>query len=236
MVTDFHSHILPGIDDGSGSVEESLEMLRLMGEQGITHVIATPHFYPKYDSPAAFLERRDRAEEQLRQAMKGQEGLPEISIGAEVYFFRGISESDVLSHLTIRGKRCILIEAPDAPWSEEFYQELEAIWVRRGIMPIVAHIDRYIAPFRTHGIPERLARLPVMVQANGSFFQNRFTAGLAMKMLKRDQIQLLGSDCHGLLHRPPNLGPVLEQIRKKLGPETLERIRGYENEILGESP
>ena len=63
---DFHSHILPGIDDGSKSVEESLAMLRMAGEQGIECVVATPHFYPRYDSPKKFLARRAEAEAQLR--------------------------------------------------------------------------------------------------------------------------------------------------------------------------
>lgn len=236
MITDFHSHILPGMDDGSKSVEESLEMLRLLGAQGITHVIATPHFYPSYDSPQSFLERRNRAEEALRQAMADRADLPRVTVGAEVYYFRGISESEALSHLTFQGKRCILIEAPDSPWREEFYRELEAVWTKRGLVPIVAHIDRYIAPFRTHGIPERLAELPVLVQANASFFRNGYTAALAMKLLKRDQIHLLGSDCHDLIRRPPDLGAAVEKIRKKLGPEILERIRGYEREILGDVP
>ena len=56
-IIDFHSHILPGVDDGSQSVQESLAMLKMEAEQGIQHVIATPHFYPKHDSPEHFLER-----------------------------------------------------------------------------------------------------------------------------------------------------------------------------------
>ena len=236
MITDFHSHILPGIDDGSSSVEESLRMLREEWKQGITHVIATPHFYARYDSPEEFLERRSRAEQQLRQAMAEEANLPKVTVGAEVYYFRGISESHALPCLTIEGKRCILIEAPGAPWPEEFYREMEALWVRRKILPIIAHVDRYIGPFRTHGIPERLAQLPVMVQANGSFFLNRATAGMAMRMLKRDQIHLLGSDCHDVHRRPPNLRTAAEKIRQKLGPEALERIREYEIETLGDGP
>ena len=58
QVIDFHSHILPGIDDGSKNVEESLQMLRMMAKQGITHVVATPHFYPQHDTPESFLKRR----------------------------------------------------------------------------------------------------------------------------------------------------------------------------------
>ena len=61
-VIDFHSHVLPGIDDGSPSVEASVEMLRMEAEQGIRHVVATPHFYPRHDTPEHFLRRRAEAE------------------------------------------------------------------------------------------------------------------------------------------------------------------------------
>ena len=74
MVTDFHSHILPGVDDGSSSLEQSLQMLRMEAEQGIRHVVATPHFYARYDAPETFLEKRSRAEALLREAMEKNPG------------------------------------------------------------------------------------------------------------------------------------------------------------------
>lgn len=232
-VTDFHSHILPGIDDGSASVEESIAMLRMEAEQGIRRVVATPHFYAGYDSPERFLENRDRAEALLRAEMARHDGMPELLIGAEVYFFRGMSESDLLPQLTIREKSCILIEMPPAPWPEDLLRELENIHARRGIMPIIAHIDRYIGPFRTYGLPQRLAQLPVLVQANASFFLERGTASMAMRMLKADQIQLLGSDCHNITTRKPNLSTALDRIQRKLGPGAVAGIREYEETILG---
>lgn len=232
-VIDFHSHVLPGIDDGSADLKESIAMLRMEAEQGITHVIATPHFYARYDSPEQFLKKRNWAEAQLRQEMAKYKGLPQISVGAEVYFFRGMSESEFLPQLTIRGKSCILIEMPHAPWSEEIYRELEAVWEKRGITPIIAHVDRYIGPFRTYQIPQRLEEMPVLVQANADFFLDRSTAGMALRMLKADQIQLLGSDCHNTSDRKPNLDAALQRIERKLGREALERIHDYENRILG---
>ena len=166
-IIDFHSHILPGIDDGSGSVEESAAMLRQEAAQGINHVIATPHFYARYDDPAVFLEARAQAE-------------------------------------------------------------------RQGLIPVVAHVDRYISPLRTYGIPDRLAQLPVLVQANAGFFLRGSTRSLALKLLRQDKIHLLGSDCHNLTTRPPLLGDAVEVIRKKLGEEPLERIRYYQKELLTE--
>ena len=207
-------------------------MLRIEAEQGIRHVVATPHFYPRYETPEEFLRKRDQAEEKLMAAVKGTPGLPQISVGAEVYYFRGISESEFLPQLTIRGKQCILIEMPPAPWPESVYQELEAIWRRWGIMPVIAHVDRYISPFHTHRIPQRLQQLPVLVQANASFFLGNRTKRMALKMLRGDQIQLLGSDCHNLDSRYPKLGAAVDVIRQRLGDGVLERIQTYQEVVL----
>ena len=63
---DFHSHILPAMDDGSKNIEESLQMLRMLQEQGVERVIATPHFYADENPPDVFLRRRADAWEHLR--------------------------------------------------------------------------------------------------------------------------------------------------------------------------
>ncbi len=232
VLIDFHSHILPGIDDGSASTEESIGMLRMEAEQGISCAVLTPHFRALEESPEGFLSRRAAAEEVLRREMDKYTGLPTIRVGAEVAYFRGISESDAVRELAVAGAGCILIEMPPAPWPEAAYGELERIWFNWGILPVIAHIDRYISPFRTHRIPRRLAQLPVLVQANASFFLNRWTAPMALRMLKKDQIQLLGSDCHNLSSRKPNLGAAAEKIRKKLGQTAIMRICEYQRRAL----
>lgn len=231
-VIDFHSHILPALDDGSASVEESIEMLRMEKKQGVTHVVATPHFYADCDVPEDFLDRRDRAEEKLRRAIADHPELPEIVVGAEVYYFRGISDSDLLRKLTIRGTAAVMIEMPMAPWPESAWQELGRIYERRDILPVIAHVDRYIAPLRTYGIPKRLAKMPVLVQTNADFFRRRSTASMALRMLREDQIHLLGSDCHNMTTRQPNLGDARAIIQRRLGAEALERIDGYGADLL----
>ena len=231
-IVDFHTHILPAVDDGSESIRESILMLKAEAKQGIAHVIATPHFYAHHDSPERFLRRREAAYMRLRDEMSRYSGLPEVSIGAEVYYFSGISHSEVLQELTIAGNQCILIEMPGPPWSEQMYRELEGIWVKQGLLPILAHIDRYISAFRTFHIPERICKLPVLVQANASFFLHRTTAPMALRMLKNDRIHLLGSDCHNLTDRAPNLGEALKIIEKRLGREAVSKIAAHQNKIL----
>lgn len=230
-VVDLHTHILPGIDDGSRDVDMSLGMLRAMTAQGIRRVVATPHFYAAHDNPARFLDRRQRAYERLAAAMDGLD--VEVRVGAEVYYFEGISDCEDLDALAISGTKAILIEMPMPPWSERMLQELQEIRQKRGLTPIVAHIDRYIAPLRTHGIPQMLARYPVLVQANSEFFIRRSTRRMALRMLTQGQIHLLGSDCHGLTHRPPNLDQAIGIIARKLGPEALRTIERTGEQVLG---
>ena len=230
-MTDFHSHILPGIDDGSCSVEESIAMLRLEAAQGIRRVVATPHFYARHDDPEQFLARRAAALAKVEEAAR-KEALPEIFPGAEVHYFHGMSDSEVLGRLTIAEKRCILIEMPPAPWTPQMYRELEWIFTKQGITPVIAHVDRYISLFKTHGIPQRLEELPVLVQANGSFFLRKSTAAFALRLLKQERIHLLGSDCHNLTDRVPNLGAAQQVIARKAGAEILERITRQGDLIL----
>jgi len=79
---------------------------------------------------------------------------------------------------------------------------------------------------------ERLAGLPVLVQANASFFSYHSTRSLALRMVSRNQIHLLGSDCHNTTSRPPNLGEAYDLIEKKLGKQYADRISKCGEEIL----
>lgn len=231
MITDFHSHILPGIDDGSKHPAQSLAMLTMAAEQGIRRMAATPHFYPHRDEPEAFLAAREQSLAELRTVLAPE--LPEVIPAAEVYFFRGISDSEFLRKLTIGNSDCVMIEMPLAPWPEEFYRELESLHRKQGLTPVIAHIDRYIRPLRTFGIPEILEELPVLVQANAAFFTDRATANLAMKLLRKGRIHLLGSDCHDLDTRKPNLGAAVRRIEEKLGPEILMHMENLEQTLFG---
>lgn len=232
MITDFHTHVLPGMDDGSASISESIAMLRETFRQGITHMVATPHFYPQKDSPDAFLRRRQAAEDRLRERMARESELPTLSVGAEVYYFPGMSDSDALSQLTIGKNGYIMLEMPPSVWTEHLYQEIQGIYEKQGLTPIIAHVDRYIRPFRTYGIPRALEELPVLVQANADFFLDRGTSSFALRLLRADRIHLLGSDCHNLTDRAPNLGKASQVIRNRLGADALERIGRYEHIVL----
>lgn len=232
MIVDMHTHVLPEMDDGSAGVEESIAMLREASDHGIRMMTATPHFYADSDTPDAFFERRDSSVQRLKQEMEKHPGLPEIKLGAEVHFFQGMSDSEVLRRLTIAEKWCILVEMPHTVWTARMYEELAQIRSKQGLIPVVAHVERYIGLPQNRGLLEHLESLPVLVQANASFFLNRFTSPVAMRMLRQGRIHLLGSDCHNMGSRRPNLGEAVEKIRSRLGQSALDRIAEYQEIVF----
>ncbi len=232
MMIDFHSHVLPGLDDGSASVEESLALMAMQARQGIAHTVATPHFYPGYQQFETFLARRAEAEAMLRQAMQTKKGLPALTVGAEVHYFSGIGSCEELKQLTIGPGRFILIEMPQGNWSGRMYQELYDISARQELTPVIAHVDRYLGRFFDHGIPEKLIEVGCLLQANASSFLSPVASRLPLRLLGREQIHLLGSDCHNLHSRPPRLGQALERIRAKLGEDALARLEDLGRQVL----
>ena len=232
MVIDFHSHILPGIDDGSRNPAESIAMLRQSAEQGIREIILTPHFYPMHMKQERFFRRRSRSMEALLERLGDDGAVPKLRCGAEVYFYPQMSHSDALQALAIEGTRHILVEMPMGEWTDSMYRELENIYHNQGLTPIVAHVDRYLGWFRDYGIPDRLAELPVLVQANAGFFREWPTASMALGLLRRGQIHLLGSDCHNTDSRKPDLGAAVQIILRKLGPEAIERLNAWGESVL----
>lgn len=235
VIIDFHSHILPAMDDGSKTPQESIAMLEMQKAQGIERVLATPHFDARADTPEKFLRRREEAKKRLDNALSFCCGLPDVTLGAEVRYFPGMSHCDALEGLTLEGTKTILIEMPFTPWESSHYRELEGLHRKLGLLPVIAHIERYLGRFRSNGIPERLGNLPVLVQANGSFFLHLATAGKALGMLKKQQIHLLGSDCHDAADRPPNLGKAVDRIRCRLGEDALEHIGYWQRRALEEN-
>lgn len=221
-VLDLHSHVLPGIDDGSPDVETSLEMLRLSAQQGVEAMVATPHFYAWRNRVERFLRRRQRAFEQLAPHLLP--GLPDLYLGAEVAFFEGISEAEMLEELTLEGTNVLLLELPFRPWSGRDLDEVEALIERRDFQVVLAHLERYLMFSENRPLLLELMDMPLQVQINAESLLSWRGRGRLLKWFRNDQAHLLGSDCHGVEHRVPNLGQGREILRKKLGQDILDRI------------
>ncbi len=135
---DFHSHILPSVDDGSSSVEESIEMLRMSYCGGIREMVATPHFYAQKEAPERFLERREKAWERLAPVLP--EDTPKIYLGAEVCYYAGISNTDSLPQLCMEQSRLLLLEMPFQRWTERMMAEVVDVAQDRGLTVLLAFL------------------------------------------------------------------------------------------------
>lgn len=229
---DAHTHMLPQMDDGSSSVEESLQMIRASVSQGVSAIAMTPHFYPRRESPQRFLKRREQAAQALIRAAEQEPGMPGILLGAEAEYFEGISRSDMIEALCIGRSRVLLIEMPFCNWNQRMLNELLLLRNSRGIIPLLAHVERYLSDQRAETVQE-LCDAGILIQANASFFLRRTSAHRAMRMLKNGQIHLLGSDSHNMRSRPPNLGLAVERICSKCGERELERLKDMQQLVLG---
>lgn len=226
---DFHSHILPQMDDGSKSLNESLLMLKELKNQGISRVIATPHFYANDESVSDFLERRNKAYKSL--AEEYTDCVPEILLGAEVRYYEGISRHPELPLLCIQGTNILLLEMPMKSWTEYNIRELEDIACSGKITLVLAHIERYIKLQKSSFIA-RLIESDVLFQINASFLNGFLSRRQALSLLKENIIHFIGSDCHNMAERKPDIGKAYEIIQKKLGNNFLEDFNNFGKNIL----
>ena len=225
---DFHSHVLPRVDDGSKSIAESIAMLRSMKAQGVTKVIATPHFLANHESIDSFISRRNRAYEAL---MEQEPNGPEISLGAEIKYYDGISRLPDLKKLRINDSRLLLLEMPFDRWTEYAVREIIDIAGRGKITLVLAHIDRYVNMQKGDTLT-RLLENGVLFQANTSYFTNCFTKHRALKMLMTGQIHFIGSDAHNMTDRAPNTAKAIDVIQKKLGKAFVYDYLNYGNDLF----
>lgn len=220
-MTDVHCHILPHMDDGSQSVAESLAMLEISAAQGVSRIIATPHFYPTEEDPETFLKRRRLALEELRAVLRP--GLPEVCMGAEACYFEGISRSDVPEVLRIERSKLLLLEMPFVQWTKRMLQEIREVQKRLGTTVLLAHVERYWR-YQPKDVWDALLDADILCQCNADVFLHWRTRQKALQLLREKKIHLLGSDSHNMSRRPPRLGEALAL----LGKEDLELLRQNE--------
>ena len=244
-LSDIHTHILPKFDDGSSKSSESLEMLRALYEQGVSRVVVTPHFYASKDEPRAFLSRRAEAEAHLANRLDqflringrlGKDGLPVLYLGAEVEFFSAMSLCPELDEMCIRGTKYLLVEMPFDKWTSAMLGELYCLKKKRGITPIIAHIDRYFRFFALPMLDEMIAN-GLIIQCNAAAFLKIGARGRVLKLLSSGKIHLLGSDCHNMQDRRPRMDEACSVIETRLGISPIEALcKSGEELLVGAEP
>ncbi len=210
---DIHTHILPGMDDGASSPEESLQLAHELSRQGVTVVAATPHFYADRENPSDFFDRRQNAislfSDKLDKRIK-------VLSGAEVCYYQGISRTQRLPDFVIGQTNLLLLEMPFCDWTKSVINEVCSIQRDRKLQVVIAHIDRYMSKKNIEYMEDML-RLGVLFQINASAFLDKKRRNEALNMLKNKKVHFVASDCHNMTSRSPKLAEAYGVIEKKLG-------------------
>ena len=219
---DLHTHILPGLDDGSPDLETSVLMAAVAAESGVTHLVATPHSnqrgaFENYASPALQV-RFDCLRTAVREA-----GIPlELSLGMEIF---GTGDVLQLLHdgrlLTLGGGRYLLIEFGFHEDPLRIERLLDAL-LADGYWPVVAHPERYYGLQRMPNYLFDWANRGIVLQVNKGSLFGRFGRGaqaLAAAMLERGLVGCVASDAHGPDVRTPDLAGAWDYLAERCSEE-----------------
>ncbi len=197
-MVDFHTHILPGIDDGAKTVEDSLFLLETMQSLGASHVILSPHFYPGKENVEEFAARRKASCEIFAKALsEKQTPVPKLHLGCEAYLEPIIFNNEDLTPLTIdNGGKFMLTELL---YEQELTNSTEAMLRQlvysHNIIPILAHIDRYPFLMKEKNLVS-LLEMGCVAQINVSSLSKFFHRKKLIKFLEKGYIGVIGSDIH----------------------------------------
>lgn len=218
MRTEYHCHILPGIDDGAKDVETSLAMIEMMKSQGVERIVATSHFYAHREkSVAEFMKKRQAAFEKI----KDKSPIKSIYLGAEVAIEHGISELKDIEKLAIEGTRLILLELPYRAYSKWMSEEIYNIGVEFKLKVMLAHVHRYLEYYSKEELEGILSAKAVM-QINNEAFSSWKEKKLVKRVIADEKRFAFGSDAHNTDDRKPNW----DLLKKKVKPEIIELSDG----------
>jgi len=214
---DIHSHILPEVDDGSHSLDESLEMCRASADDGIKIMVATPHAHDglhRTHDPESLAQRVDQLNELLG-------GSPEIRLGCELRFTHELVRHicETRSAPTLAGGPYALVEFPHTvipPGSEYPLTEL----MSNHITPIIAHPERNVMLMSEPGRFYELVSIGVLGQMDTGSITGHFGKKVqqaARLMLENGLIHFIASDCHNTRNRLPGLSAAVATTAKIVG-------------------
>ena len=236
MRIDFHSHILPKMDDGASDTKESIKMLKTLADAGVDKVVLTPHFYRQNENIQKFLERRQASYERLCSALEGVRCMPDLVLGAEVFFYPSLSSDPDFGKLCIGDTDYILLELPFERFHDNFFSEFMSFLNRCSHRIIIAHAERYLSFGNTPDDIKRIRKSGrnIICQMNCASIAEAgmFSKGKLLKMIEDGTISLLGTDAHNMGSRPPIFKKAEEIIIRKCGEEAFERICACGEKIL----
>ena len=224
-IIDVHCHILPGVDDGSSNMDMTREMLRLAWSEGITAMIATPHYRRGYaDTPVNKL-----IEAYYQVVQEAQRIHPDfrIYLGNELFSSHELPERlEKGQVLTMSNTRYVLVEFLPSVEYAQLTASLRKLQMN-GYRPIVAHAERYGCLLKDPYLVEELTDMGFYIQVNAMSVtgENGFSVKkFVKKLMKYELVHLLGTDAHSMGRRRPEMKKCVAYIEKKYGEKYARQI------------
>ncbi len=221
---DIHCHILPGVDDGAQTKEESLSMIDLSYNEGTRDIIFTPH-YMRGKNKYTREELRQRYEEFKKEV---QEKYPDLRLyfGNEVLYEEGIIQDLKDGKIqTMNDTKYVLVEFNIRTSYSQIFEAMQKIENAR-FRPIIAHVERYRCLFKHIERIEELIRMEVLLQMNISSVYGGIldeNARWCKKLVREGHISFFGTDAHDMEERAPYINDYVAWIEKKCGLDYLEK-------------
>lgn len=198
---DMHSHLIPGIDDGAKTLEDSIELIRFMHHLGYTKLITTPHIMSDYfrNTPEIIYEGL----ETVRTALKEQNIPVEIEAAAEYYIDDGFIQKLEEEKLMTIGKNNYLLVEVSYINPPENIKDVMFRAQTIGYKPILAHPERYPFWYRTFEEYQTFRDMGVLLQINLNSVSGYYgpdAKRIAEKLIDNNMVDLVGSDLHHLKH------------------------------------
>lgn len=222
-MVDIHAHILPELDDGASSMEETLDMLAMAADSGVDRIVATSHGNVGYYSMSEYVDTLYY----VRRAVR-DEGIPiELVSGMEIYASEDMVE--LLQEgelLTLNHTKNVLVEFAfdEEPWIMGRYLELLQ---KGGFRPVVAHPERYFCVQEDPGVAYAWSQGGCILQCNKGSLLGRFGRSVyytAMSMMEHQLIHVIGSDAHKAYVRTPSMYEIDEMITDMTSTEERDRL------------
>lgn len=229
---DFHTHILPGIDDGSPDRDTSAEMLSCLKGQGVGTVVLTPHFYTDRESLSSFLRRREAAWEALAPVLEQTE--INAVLACEMHFSEYVFNCADLSALCIHNKFLVTELPYSFVFSEIQIRKIGRLISSYNITPVLAHIERYPELLKNLGLLDQLIEMGCRTQINLGALRS---GGIRLRktilaLIQSNRVHVIGTDCHNMKSRPPCYGPGIQIIWKRLGEDSVRLLAGNAESML----
>ncbi len=223
---DLHSHVLPELDDGAKNLDEAVRLCSLGRINHLKKIVTTPHFNALGDIDN-FIRQRDTKLELLRNALIEKKVDIQLYAGAEVFVDDDIFFSQNLKKLTINNSRYLLVEFDFfEPKFKDISQYLTEIY-NMGLVPIVAHPERYAYFQHDYDAINELASRGVLFQLNAGSLASRDGREefeLAYEMAYKGVASFIATDAHSLYNRPNDIGEMLREFPQDIDPSHMERM------------